>query len=143
MTIPRRYIIQDHRAFTEGQETVEFDLSEYAPSRLAALQVSGGASASGLTLRVYVTYHYPGRSHVIADTGEVTLGLTLWQVEFLPWARFIRSSDLYHIVPIYAPVLVPEARLHVVAKMSSSGVWINTATLLMEPINGITAAIPD
>ena len=126
-------LIQDVRSYTQGQRTVTFDLSEYAPARLVALQASGGASASGKTLSLYVTYELPERSHVIALTGDVTLGGTLWQVEFLPWGRPTRQSDLIHIVPIWSPLLVPEAKLHVISLASLDDIWISTATLLMEP----------
>ena len=126
-------LIQDVRAFTQGQQAVHFDLSEYAPCRLVALQASGGASATGKTLSLYVTYELPERSHVIALTGDVTLSGTLWQVEFLPWARPTRQSDLIHVVPVWPPLLVPESKLHIISLASLSDVWINTATLVMEP----------
>ena len=129
-----KHLIQDVRAYTQGQQAVHFDLSEYAPARLVALQASGGAAVAGNTLSLYVTYELPERSHVIALTGDVTLAGTLWQVEFLPWGRPVRQSDLIHIVPIWPPILVPEAKLHVISLASLSDVWINTATLVMEPL---------
>jgi len=132
MTKPPKRLIQDVRAFKTGQRSVTFDLSEYAPARLVALQASGGASEVGKTLSLYVTYELPERSHVIALTGDVTLEGIMWQVEFLPWARPTRQSNLIHIVPIWPPLLVPESKLHIISLASLDDIWISTATLLME-----------
>ena len=71
--------------------------------------------------------------HVLAMTGDVALTSDQFRVEFLPWARPVRMNDLLHVVPIWAPLLIPEAVLHIVANANTGDIRINEVLLLTEP----------
>jgi len=113
---------------------VDYDLSEYSPGRLAALRVAGYCSTTGPTISVYVSLYLAGLEHVLAMTGDVALTSDQFRVEFLPWARPVRMNDLIHIVPIWAPLLIPDMTLHVVANANTGDIRINEVLLLMEPV---------
>ena len=74
------------------------------------------------------------QGHVLAMTGDVSLSSDQFRIEFLPWARPVRMNDLLHIVPIWAPLLIPEMTLHIVANANTGDIRINEVMLLMEPL---------
>jgi len=129
--------LQHHDVFPGGDRLMSLQsLEGYPVSRLAALRVAGGAYAVGQTLDLYVAYRLGARSHIIGLTGEVTLDSLSWAVEFLPDARPMRRGDTWHIVPVWCPLLTPDAQLVVASLESLSVMWISTVTALLEPIDG-------
>ena len=136
MSLQSQRLIQIDLPYPDGQQSVTIDLEGYPVSRLAALRVAGGAYAVGQTLDLYVAYRLGARSHIIGLTGEVTLDSLSWAVEFLPYARPMRRGDTWHIVPIWCPLLTPDAQLVVASLESLSVMWISTVTALLEPIDG-------
>ena len=134
MTSDQRLLIQHRWADRVGKQVVDYDLSEYSPGRLAALRVAGYTSEVGPTISVYVSMYLAGLEHVLAMTGDVALTGDQFRVEFLPWARPVRMNDLIHIVPIWAPLLIPDMTLHIVANANTGDIRVNEVLLLMEPL---------
>jgi len=133
MASDQRLLVQHRWADRVGKQVVDYDLSEYPPSRLAALRVAGYCSTTGPTISVYVSMYLGDLEHVLAMTGDVALTSDQFRVEFLPWARPVRMNDLLHVVPIWAPLLIPEAVLHIVANANTGDIRINEVLLLTEP----------
>jgi len=125
-----------HQVQTSGgtQQSVLWYLPNFAPAKLVAIQVAGGASEPGKTLSLRVVYELDGVEHLLGASGDVTLEGTSWKTEFLPGATPVRQSDTIHIVPIACPGVLSRGNLKVVSSASPTEVWISDSALLIEPL---------